>query len=314
MQDEPDYYKLLRIKPTATADDLRSQHRKLVRELHPDRHGGDPAYAERLTQINAAFHVLRDDLRRSAYDRRRREAAERSAKFRPKPSTDRGVRTGPAFRPMESRFTNKASLYASHPAAVKTRKRNALVGGIIAAVLGIAVICLFLAVSPFTGPNFSEFSRDTGMSTSDEQKQYTAIEATFAARMTTIQSAAKDTIAASDQDQDALKRNGDSYGAGLLEQEASALQEKIASVNVQITALSKLKPIADELKLQSQAQESMEDIVALDQQLGKEGQDLRRNSVDDDTTPSGDAVSNGGSTAAPPTEDNSGTAGAGIVQ
>ena len=52
-------------RSAATADEVRAAYRRAARDHHPDA-GGDAA---RMTDLNAAWHVLGDPARRAAYDR-----------------------------------------------------------------------------------------------------------------------------------------------------------------------------------------------------------------------------------------------------
>jgi DnaJ domain len=64
---ERSHYDVLGIPSTATAAEVRAAYRRAARDHHPDA-GGD---ARRMSDLNAAWHVLRDPARRAAYDRRR---------------------------------------------------------------------------------------------------------------------------------------------------------------------------------------------------------------------------------------------------
>ncbi|MBX3095598.1 MAG: DnaJ domain-containing protein [Fimbriimonadaceae bacterium] len=61
------HYKTLGVEPMASGEDVRGAYRKLAREYHPDLNP-DPDAHERMAQINAAFEILSDPVRRSEYD------------------------------------------------------------------------------------------------------------------------------------------------------------------------------------------------------------------------------------------------------
>lgn len=62
-----DYYKLLEIDRTATADDIKSTYRKLARKYHPDV-SKEPQAEARFKEIGEAYEVLQDPAKRAAYD------------------------------------------------------------------------------------------------------------------------------------------------------------------------------------------------------------------------------------------------------
>jgi molecular chaperone DnaJ len=63
-----DYYEVLGIQRSASADDIRSAFRKLARQYHPDVNKASDA-EERFKEINEAYAVLSDTEKRAAYDR-----------------------------------------------------------------------------------------------------------------------------------------------------------------------------------------------------------------------------------------------------
>jgi molecular chaperone DnaJ len=63
-----DYYSLLGLKKTATADEVRKAFRKLARKHHPDVNPGDKKAEERFKEISEANEVLSDEKKRKVYD------------------------------------------------------------------------------------------------------------------------------------------------------------------------------------------------------------------------------------------------------
>jgi curved DNA-binding protein CbpA len=62
---DPTHYEVLGVAADASPAEVRSAYRLAARDHHPDA-GGDP---RRMQDVNAAWHVLGDPVRRAAYDR-----------------------------------------------------------------------------------------------------------------------------------------------------------------------------------------------------------------------------------------------------
>jgi molecular chaperone DnaJ len=63
-----DYYGILGVKKTASADEIRKAFRKLARKYHPDVNPGDKKAEEKFKQMSEANDVLSDPKKRKIYD------------------------------------------------------------------------------------------------------------------------------------------------------------------------------------------------------------------------------------------------------
>ena len=63
-----DFYEILGVKKSASADDIRKAFRKLARKYHPDVNPGDKSAEEKFKALSEANEVLSDPKKRKIYD------------------------------------------------------------------------------------------------------------------------------------------------------------------------------------------------------------------------------------------------------
>ena len=116
-----DYYLILRLTPEATAEEIRSAYRRLAIELHPDISGFG---SDQFLELQEAYSVLSDPMRRAVYDREAEEIPIR--------------RVDPA-----------------RPAEIVIRRRNSAELSPVRSVGGLETISLLRSFETFL-PSFSE--------------------------------------------------------------------------------------------------------------------------------------------------------------
>lgn len=68
MSEKRDYYEVLGVEKSASAEEIKKAYRKLAMKYHPDRNQGDKEAEEKFKEVNEAYEVLSDEQKRANYD------------------------------------------------------------------------------------------------------------------------------------------------------------------------------------------------------------------------------------------------------
>ena len=67
-ENKRDYYEVLGVDKSASAEEIKKSYRKKAMKYHPDRNPGDKEAEEKFKELGEAYEVLSDDDKRSRYD------------------------------------------------------------------------------------------------------------------------------------------------------------------------------------------------------------------------------------------------------
>ena len=67
-----DYYKILNISELSTQEEIKSAYRKLARMYHPDIAGNSSSVITKFKEINEAYEILSNVIKKNDYDKARK--------------------------------------------------------------------------------------------------------------------------------------------------------------------------------------------------------------------------------------------------
>lgn len=106
------YYQILGVAETTTQDEIKKAYRRLAREFHPDVTQTSEAEAL-FKEINRAYDILSDSLKRADYDAQLHPAAQAPPKEAPQPGSEEAYAWQPAGQPTEETGSNASRISAT---------------------------------------------------------------------------------------------------------------------------------------------------------------------------------------------------------
>ncbi len=152
------YYHILGVPQTASADDIRQSYRQLAKEFHPDKNSGNDT---RFVALNEAYSALRDEHKRAAYDLdlteetlKRKAQAKKTTETTtadfggPDPTSEAGQWEDEADRPVGPQVWNRQPMYRAPGVPIWTRLRQNKYFSWV--VIGLILWALIVIVTHFT--------------------------------------------------------------------------------------------------------------------------------------------------------------------
>ena len=134
---ERDYYQVLGLSKSASAEDIKKAYRRLARQVHPDLHSGSKKseMEKKFKELNAAHEVLSDPDKRKKYDQyganweqaEAYEQARRQAGTRGESGPEFSIRTEKAFptsSKIYSRDEGEPAVVVALPYRARTSRRK----------------------------------------------------------------------------------------------------------------------------------------------------------------------------------------------
>lgn len=136
-----DYYQVLGIKRSASADEIRKAYLKLAKQYHPDVNAQKAYYEERFKTIQEAYTILSDFHKKQNYDRQWIQAhtPKPPPTYRPSKPQATSVNWATEFRRQQGRAGKKSEMSSQE-------KRRHLIATIISIVSVAVIVPIILIV------------------------------------------------------------------------------------------------------------------------------------------------------------------------
>ena len=81
MAEKRDYYEVLGVSKSASADEIKKAYRKMAKKYHPDVNPDNKEAQAKFTEVNEAYEILSDPEKKSKYDTYGHSAFDPNAGF-----------------------------------------------------------------------------------------------------------------------------------------------------------------------------------------------------------------------------------------
>jgi len=143
-----DPFAVLGVRPNSTHDQIRARYRELASRYHPDKHRGNPLEelaAAKLVEINRAYEILSDDVKRAAYQEGR-SSRPRSTSHASRTAVSSAAAPSPGMRIVRSLGWVVALVFFLRFGMVLGRQVIALVRGVALGLLWVLRLSPIFAI------------------------------------------------------------------------------------------------------------------------------------------------------------------------